>query len=351
MKSLAKRVRCTLALALMFGVAFSAAAKGAGDEPEAEEAQRTQEAAAEPGYSEAPMLRNLVAAGKLPPVQERLPDQPLVVEPYQEVGTYGGTIHVNTNSTINPGWSYMSMAGSDALLTFNRDLSWGHPNIVESYDLAEDGMSVTLYLRKGLKWSDGAPFTSEDFVYYYDQVLLNEELTPRMPPWPQIKGGLVKFVQVDDYTVRWDLPTSFPSIVGQLNGSVGQQPSIAWPWGSYQAAHYAKQLHPDFADKTEIEKKAKEAGFENWTQYYWDRTEALFGMSLKPNAEPVLSAYVCVEKTTDSWTVERNPYYFKVDTAGNQLPYIDRIVLHLVQSPDVTQGQAITGEIDWVWLL
>ncbi len=191
------------------------------------------------------------------------------------------------------------------------------------------------------------PFTANDFMYYYDHVLTNKELTPIVAEWALVGGQLIKFVKVDGYTIRWDFPTSYPSIVGQTNASVGQQPGTLWWWGSYQAEHYAKQFHPHFIGMAKAVEMAKAAGFDTWTQLYWNKTDTVFGVPINAGGEPVLTAYVCVGKTMEGWVFERNPFYWAVDTQGNQLPYIDRVVSHVTNSPDVVQGKLMTGEVDF----
>ncbi len=109
------------------------------------------------------MLANLVRAGKMPPLDKRLPDKPVVVKPLEEVGTYGGTAHVYTTTSVYPGPEALAMVNQEMLLSFESDLTWGHPSIAEGVDLASDGKSLTIHLRKGLKWSDGIrspPMTS-----------------------------------------------------------------------------------------------------------------------------------------------------------------------------------------------
>ncbi len=299
-------------------------------------------------YNEAPMFKRLVAAGELPPVEERLPDEPVVVEPLEEIGTYGGEMHVYTSSAVSLGDG--ELVGMEPVLRIDRDYSWGIPNVIKSYDLAEDGKSLILYLRQGLRWSDGYPFTADDFLYAYEHEILNEELYTYIPPWLRSGDEILKMKRTDDYTVRLDFSKPYPLIVNYLSHAWGTQ--NGWPmfwFGSFQAAHYAKQFHPDFIGREKAIEQAKEAGFDTWVEYYKRKVLSFFGYQFYPDTSPTLAAYVCVEKTMDGWVFERNPYYWKVDTEGNQLPYIDRIEVHIANQ-DVITGKIITGEVDYAGL-
>src|SRR5690606_37417299 len=149
-------------------------------------------------YQEAPMLAEMVAAGELPPVEERLPDNPLVIEPFEEIGTYGGTIR---RGFTGPGdHNNYTRFAYDSLLRFNVDGSEMVPHIVESWEASDDFHTWTLHLREGMKWSDGEPFTSEAIMFYYEAVLQNEDLTPSVPVWvANDDGSLAEFRAPDDY--------------------------------------------------------------------------------------------------------------------------------------------------------
>jgi len=302
-------------------------------------------------YNEAPMLEKLVATGKLPPVEKRLPDEPAIVKPLEEVGEYGGTMHVYTTAAVHL-WDG-EIIGMEPVLRIERDYSWGVPNIVKDYKLADDGKSLTLYLRKGMKWSDGHPFSADDFLYEYQHEILNKELYPHVPPWLKVGEGIVEMKKIDDYTVRLDFPEPYPLMLNYISHAWGMQAGytgVGWWYGPFQAAHYAKQFHPDFIGKEKATQMAKEAGFETWIEYYARRVASFFGLQFYPDSSPTLAAYVCKKKTMDEWVFERNPYYWKVDSEGNQLPYIDRIILHHIGDIDVITGKIIAGECDYAGL-
>ncbi len=305
-------------------------------------------------YNEAPMLEELVAAGELPAVEERLPDEPLIVEPLEEIGEYGGTLYVYTTAATHL-WDG-EIIGMEFLLGIERDYSWGVPNIVESYKWADDAKSITLYLREGMKWSDGHPFTADDFLYWYEYEFLNEEVYSwGTPAWLQVGEGTIQMTKIDNYTVRVDFPQPYSLYLNYISHAWGSQNGIAgatgvgW-YGSFQAAHYAKQFHVDFIGKEKAAQMTEDAGFATWIEHYARKTTSFFGLQFYPDSVPTLGAYICKKKTIDEWVFERNPYYWKVDTEGNQLPYIDRVILRHIGDIDVITGKIIAGECDYAAL-
>ena len=296
------------------------------------------------------MFEKLVAEGKLPPVEERLPENPRVIDPLDSIGTYGGTAHVYTNSPFWP-WNG-ELAGLEWLLTINSDLTWGTPNVLESVEVSEDASSYVLHLRKGLKWSDGVEFTAEDFEFHWNFVMKNTDLYPTMPAFFAPQGIPMVLTARDDYTVYMDFASPYSLWFNYLSGG-GACPDWQWWFGMFQPAHYCKQFHPAFIGQEVANQRATDAGFADWTQWYWYMTYLFFGQQDRPYTEvpPTLMAYVCVERTLDQVVYERNPYFWKVDTAGNQLPYIDRIVNHIVESTEVINGKIISGEVDIQWIL
>ncbi|MBC7321362.1 ABC transporter substrate-binding protein, partial [bacterium] len=151
-------------------------------------------------FKEAPMLAELVKQGKLPPVEQRLPKEPLVVRVVEEIGQYGGTWR---RAWLGPA----DGAGVDRLLIeplLRYDSSYKKvPQLAKNWKVSRDGKIFTFYLREGVKWSDGVPFTADDVIFYYEDILLNKELTPVVPDWMQIEGTIGKVEKVDDYTVRF----------------------------------------------------------------------------------------------------------------------------------------------------
>lgn len=317
------------------------AACGSGAEPAAEvpaaattapAAESGTSAAAEPlgNYNEAPMLRELVDAGSLMPVDERLPGSPLVAPVVEEVGQYGGTWR---RVWLGPSDSYgIWRLRHEKLLSWSMDSSEVIPNIAESWEINEDATVFTIHLREGMKWSDGEPFTADDLIFWYEDVQLNEELTPVKHTRMTLGDEFGKMEKIDDYTITVSFSTSY----GLFELQLASEFEPFWP------KHYLEQFHPTYTDPAELEAKAKEAGFEAWYQLFTDRTAWVSNPEL-----PVLSPWVVTNSPTETiYRMARNPYYFKVDEAGNQLPYVDYLTHELVQDAELVTLKAVAGEID-----
>ena len=296
-------------------------------------------------FNEAPMLAELVEAGKLPPVEERLPKDLLVIKPVHEIGAYGGIVR---RGFTGPGDNQNGgrFAQHDQLLFWNYQVSEVRPGVAKGWELSDDGQVTTLYLREGLKWSDGAPCTADDIMFWYEHMCLNEELVPSFPV-ELIAGdsrGVIE--KVDDYTVRYVFPEPyflFPRMLAGLNFISGH--ALGWGQGAggIAPAHYLEQFHPDFASPADLDRMVAEAGVESWV--------GLFDLKNSPNTNPDcpgLAAWITkVPNNTPVWVLERNPYWYGVDTEGNQLPYIDEIVMTVVESNEVLNLRAISGEYDY----
>lgn len=279
-------------------------------------------------YNEAPMLRAKVAAGELPPIQERLPVEPAVMEPEEEIGQYGGTLHVLAENNLP--WNDMTTECGATLLRVLPDGSAIVGNIAKGYELSEDGKGITLYLREGLKWSDGAPFTADDIVFTFEDLHWNKDVTGvwnRLPMYTRIK-------KIDDYTLRLEGDQSYYIAVSLL------APAEGIGWRFFKPKHYLKKWHIKYnPDANEL---AKKEGFENWPQVLF------YHMNWAPQGDldlPTLAPWVLKESTSTMKVLERNPYYWKVDTAGNQLPYIDGVISFIVDS-EVAHMKIISGEAD-----
>jgi len=284
-------------------------------------------------FSEAPMLRVKVAAGELPPVEERLPEEPLVVKPVEEIGEYGGTWH---RVAIGPGdvGIINSRLTYEDLVRWSPDAKTVVPNAVKSYEVSEDAKTFTFHLRKGMKWSDGAPFTADDILFWYEDVLLNKDLNPVIPKWLTMGGKPVKVEKVDDYTVKFIFAEPYGLFLRMLAAPSGLE-ICRYP------KHYMKQFHPRYAPIEKLEKMAKEEGYTYWYQLWglkqdWRNPE-----------HPWIWAWI-VKKAPPSIPVicERNPYYYKVDPEGNQLPYIDKIRFEVVEDVEMLNMKAVAGEVD-----
>ena len=282
-------------------------------------------------FYEAPELRIEVAKGTLPPVEERLPEEPVVIEPVEEIGQYGGTWH---RVALSPGDTCLdSRMGYESLVQWTPDAKDVEPGIAKSWKISEEGKVFTFYLRKGMKWSDGKPFTADDFLFWYEDILLNKELTPVFPGWLKVGGEPVKIEKVNDYTIKFQFVKPYGLFLQMLafNGPFCGAPK-----------HYLKQFHPKYMSKERLEKLTKEAGFESWYQLFLAKNN----LYTNPELPTIRPWKLTVPPPATRLIAERNPYYWKVDTEGNQLPYIDRVVFNMVESTEMANMKALTGEID-----
>ena len=282
-------------------------------------------------YDEAPMLAERVAAGDLPPVEERLPTNPMVVEPLEQIGAYGGTLRrALTGVSDAQGWLTISRA---SLIEWDIGVSEPVAALAESWEVSEDGTTYTFHLREGLKWSDGQPFTADDFVFFYESVASNKELSPSFPGWLMVAGEPVIISKIDDTTVEFKFAAPY-SLLPALLAFRGRD--ILTP------AHYLSQFHPDFTDEATLSQKVADEGFDEWFQLFLAKNDAY----LNPDI-PVMRAWKVTQAfPEDRMVAERNPYYWKVDTEGNQLPYIDFITADLLSDAQVITLRAASGDID-----
>lgn len=264
-------------------------------------------------------LAERVAAGDLPPLHERLPDEPLVVDDGRATGDYGGDwnmlISRAKDTRILVVFGYARLVGYDASFSLV-------PDILDSFTV-EDGRIFTFRLRRGHRWSDGHPFTSEDFRYWWEDVAGNPELSPSGPPTVMRAGGVLPLFEViSDEVVRYTWPTPNPDFLPALAGAA--------PLFIYRPAHYMKQFHVDHGDSQAIARQAAEAGKPGWASLH----NALDNLYRFDNPDlPTLQPWTITnEAPAQRFIGERNAFYHKVDARGRQLPYMDRVVMTVVDS-------------------
>ncbi len=292
-------------------------------------------------YNEAPQFAEMVANGELPPVEERLPSEPMVIEPLDSIGEYGGTLR--TVMIQNLSFQVRASYGPDGLLRIGRDHQTVEPNLAEGWEWSDDGLTLTIHLREGIKWSDGVPFDAHGFEFWWNNQMLNTELTPTLPDRYRPGGEPATFTLIDDYSFSWTFAVPHPTLLLELAHAEG----VNMIPGTAQ--HYLKQFHADFADPDELAATMEAEGFEFWYELYANRrNDPSYGMPRQHMDFPTVSAYVLTRPLQDNlWVIERNPYYWKVDTAGNQLPYIDRVVINNAENAEVATALIAAGEINF----
>lgn len=274
---------------------------------------------------EAPQLAELVKAGKLPPLKDRLPQNPLVLAPINKIGTYGGRIRTFSNNLGNH-WEECQYGHSP--LRWIDDGMGIAPGMCEKWETNKDNTEWTLYFRKGLKWSDGKPCTVDDVLYWWEDLVINPDHPDVPPDFGSAGGKLAEFIKIDDYTLKIKYAVSAPLTAKRLamwvNGAIGPR------W--IAPKHYLSQFHPKYNKAV--------------TNFQEHDAKLLF----RQNPEtPSLDPWICTKfEPGKSRTWERNPYYYAVDTQGNQLPYIDGIDELMVEDAEVQKLTVMQGGIDFV---
>ncbi len=298
-------------------------------------------------FNEAPMLAELVKAGKLPPVEQRVPAEPMVWKPLNEIGKYGGTWR-RAFTGPGDGENGNRIQSSDKPLHWSADGGKIVPSVAKGYDLSDDGKTYTLHLRKGMKWSDGAPFTADDFIFWFEDIYNNPEIVPTPTPEMRPNGKPGKMVKVDETTVRWDWEVPyflFEEIMAgdtAMGGGQAVRQAGKISFGAYAPGHYLKQFMPKYSSLEAVNARAKQEGFENWVQMLHFKKDWELNTEL-----PVLGPWRSVRPINNPiWLLERNPFYYAVDTAGNQLPYFDKIQFTLGENLEVINLRAMAGDYD-----
>lgn len=290
---------------------------------------------------ESPALQAIVDAGELPPLSERLPENPMVITPTDRPGQQGGDWK---HALVGGGSLSMVVRyqGYEPLVRFTPDWSTVEPNVAESFEIGDGGRVYTFKLRKGMKWSDGAPFTTEDIRFWYEDIFMNPEVSqPTGQSFWTAGGERGKLEVLDEQTFR----VTFK----EPNGFFLQ--SLAWANQDQTVrapAHYLKPFHKKY--NPDADALARENGLESWIALFL--RESGVGednVHYQNSKRPTLNAWkfeIAPGENTERALATRNPYYWKIDTEGTQLPYFDRVVYQMVADPQVLLLKVMQGEID-----
>ena len=304
-------------------------------------------------FSENPNIASINATIQgnegLPGVADRLPDEPLVVVPYDSIGEYGGTINFLSNAT-EAGTSDMLSTRHVNLLRFADDLSTIVPNVAKDFEWNSDFTTLTFMLRKGHKWSNGEPFVARDVEFWYEDLMMNPKIREKPYPYLLVGGEPMTVDVIDDQTVRFNLPSPFPGLTA----------TIAWSYNQFfMPSHFLEQFHPEIDSNADANAQALgfADGYDALAAYYGNSgwTDTPTPLLARPDlvaglpyaAYPSLEAYMTIEDTTEGRVYAANPYFHQVDTAGNQLPYIDYQNERYINENEIRLLKLVNGEVDY----
>jgi peptide/nickel transport system substrate-binding protein len=290
----------------------------------------------------------MVAAGRLPSVAERIGEDPLVVRPVDGIGGYGGLLRVAYRPENVYEYARV-VTGPDSLLHWDPTGRAPVPNIARSFEMSDDRTELILHLRRGMRWSDGAPFTADDILFWRKDMSLNRYFS-RGAPSLRLDGRDVLVERIDDLTVRYRshapnplLPSLLASafardIGGQTWGGGGR-----FGGGGFAPKHYLARFHPAYTSEDDADRMAREAGFGTWVEHFIYRNS----WHLNPDL-PTVTPWITTRPATDPpWRLAANPYSVWVDEEGNQLPYIATVTMQPVQSLGELTRIATAGRLDF----
>jgi len=282
---------------------------------------------------EAPMLAEMVAAGELPPLEERLPVNPLVVDDMPDgVGQFGGIINKTWLGPSNDRWG-MAKNSEEFLVMISQDGTTVVPNLAE-LEVLDDAKRFRFHLREGLKWSDGEDFTTEDVLFFWESIVLTE-LTRPVNPVFYTNDVLAEVNVIDDYTFEIVHANSYYNFPIEFTMQIRE---------FFYPAHYGRTILPEFIGEEEALANAQEEGYANLDQYLSAKTYYFWVEQDVPSMRP----FVPVNAADSSvFRTERNAYYWRVDLDGRQLPYADGIHYRLVEDQETIILSAVAGELDF----
>ncbi len=287
----------------------------------------------------------------LPDLADRLPSEPLVVAPYDKIGSYGGTLDIISNAT-EAGTSDMMSIRHVNLVRYSDDLQTIVPNVAKSWEWNDDFTQLTFHLRKGHKWSDGAPFGARDVKFWYDNLATDTVIREKPKDYVLVGGETMDLVVVDEQTIQFNLPSPKPGLLSHFANHYAQ---------GFQPMHLLGEYHPDVVGAEKADANAQAIGFDTgydvikayWGSSDWMDTptpmlavpDKVAGMPYA--AHPTLESHIVIAETTEGRHFVANPYFFMVDTAGNQLPYISEQDETFVSETEVRLLKLVNAEVDY----
>ncbi len=304
-------------------------------------------------FSANPAIEDLNARirgnGALPPLADRIPSEPLVVAPYDSIGSYGGTLDALSNATESGTSDFMSTRHVN-LVRFSDDLTTIVPNVAKSWEWNEDFTQLTFILREGHKWSDGAPFTAEDVEFWYENLAIDSNVREQPKDYALVGGEVMSVDVLSSTTVRFNLPSPKPGLLT----------FFAYEYApGFQPKHFLGQFHPDV--NPDADANAQALGFENGyaaiaghygSSDWMDTPTPMLAhpdlvAGLAADTMPTLESHIIIRENTEGRHLVANPYFFQIDTAGQQLPYINEQDELFVGESEVRLLKLVNAEVDY----
>jgi peptide/nickel transport system substrate-binding protein len=293
-------------------------------------------------YHDAPALAALVAQGKLPPVADRVGTDPQVITPVASVGKYGGTLRTALRGDADHN-AILRIVTNEGLTRWSADYQNALPNVADGWTRNADASEYTFRLRHGMKWSDGQPFTADDVTFFVNDLLPNKEFFDSPPSQYVIDGKPMRAEKIDDHTVKLIFAGPYLRLPQVLAAPLGQHPVL-------YAKHYCAQFTPMY--NPDVKKLVAASGQPDWATLFRQKCGDIEIPARWANPErPTLDPWVISTPYTGSATevvLRRNPYFWQVDTAGNQLPYIDTVNMKVISDIQSIVLASIGGQLDFM---
>ncbi len=291
---------------------------------------------------EAPALAADVAAGHLPPLAERIGREPMVVKPHEKAGRHGGTIR----TALRGGGDHNAMlrlVGAQGLVRWDERMVAVLPNVAQRWDVNAESTQFTFHLRRGMRWSDGRPFGADDVLFAMNELVFNREFNPATPARYTAAGQPARVEKLDAHTVRFSFAAPYRRFLQELATPLGQHPVL------YQREHCGR-FHPRFAPRDSLAAMVKSGQHADWTALLRQRCGDAEVPSRWANSDrPTLDPWVITEPYRGGATrvtMRRNPYFWQVDEAGQQLPYVDELQFAIVSDIETILLKTLAGEFD-----
>lgn len=288
---------------------------------------------------EAPTLADQVKRGELPKLEDRLPSTPLVIKPTNQPGSYRDSWQTWAQRALPQPYR---LVGYDPLIRWDPDFKEPIPNLAKSWNVSDKGRTYTFHLRQGVKWSDGEPFGADDVLFAYNDVMLNKELFPVVSPYFAVDGKAARLAKLDEHTVQFTFTQPKGLFLGRLA-------SATVDLFTSTPLHYFKQFHPKY--NPSAKKEAKKAGYDRWADLFAAKGgTGPWNIGYWRPDVPTLFGWQTTQPlgTGQRIVLERNPYYWKVDPDGRQLPYIDKVVMTITNKPQAGLLKATHGDFNFV---